>query len=79
MNIQQKHTLMLLNPTFLDDEHEYEQSQDTQTLFFYRKWQRDILIKKMSTKEGWGILPPKKTKLQEYKNKKIHSKNKQTL
>ena len=32
MNIQQSHTLMLLDPTFLDDEHEYEQTQDTQTL-----------------------------------------------
>ena len=32
MNIQQSHTLILLDPTFLDDEHEYEQTRDTQTL-----------------------------------------------
>ena len=37
------------------------------------------LIEKRSIREGWGILPPKKTKLQEYKNKKIQSKNIQTL
>ena len=48
-------------------------------LFFHRKRQRDILIEKRSTREGWWILPPKKTNLQEYKNKKIHSKNIQTL
>ena len=36
--------------------------------FFDRKQQRNILIELRSTKEGWGILPQKKTKQQEYKN-----------
>ena len=47
--------------------------------FFDRKRQRDILKEKRSTREGWEILPPKKTKLQEYKNKKVHSKHKLAL
>ena len=29
---QQKHTLTLLDPTFLDDKHEYDQTRGTQTL-----------------------------------------------
>ena len=48
--------------------------------FFYRKQQRNILIELRSTKEGWWILPQKKTKQQEYKNKKLNGNNKkQTL
>ena len=35
--------------------------------FFDRKRQKDILIEKRSKREGWEILPLKKTKLQEYK------------
>ena len=42
--------------------------------FFDKKRQRDISIEKRSTREGREILLPKKTKLQEYKNKKIHKK-----
>ena len=49
-------------------------------IIFYRKQQRKILIELRSTKEGWGILPQKKTKQQEYKNKKLKgNNNKQTL
>ena len=50
-----------------------------QHFFFGRKRQRNILKEKRSTREGWEILPPKKTKQQEYENKKIQSKNEQTL
>ena len=47
---------------------------------FDRKQQRNILIELRITKEGWGILPQKKTKQQEYKNNKLNGKNKkQTL
>ena len=50
------------------------------TIFFYRKQQRNILIELRSTKEGWGIPPQKKAKQQEYKNKKLKgNNNKQTL
>ena len=43
--------------------------------FFDRKQQRDILIEIRSTKEGWGLLPPKK-KLnnKNKKNKKLQCK-----
>ena len=53
----------------------------SQTFFFFfdRKRQRNILIEKRSTREEWGILPLKKTKLQEYENKKIQCNNEQTL
>ena len=47
--------------------------------FFDRKGRGNVLIEKRSTREGWGILPPKKTKLQEYENKKIQCNNEQTL
>ena len=47
--------------------------------FFDRKRQRDILIEEKKYKRRMRNPPTKKTKLQEYKNKKVHSKNKQTL